>query len=192
MNLLSYKIITPPAALPVSLAEAKNHLKIDHNDEDTYVESLIEAATKWAEEYTWRFLIDTEAQLFINNFENKIYVGKGCNDISEIAYLDNNDAYQVIPSTNYYLDLNCQPAIIQFKDSYSFPVTSEKLNLIRISLTAGFGPAASDVPSPIKSAILLMVGHLYENRQDEISGTVVSKFSINSKFLLNPYRINTF
>lgn len=191
MKQYSYKVVTAPTTEPVSLSEVKNHLKIDHNDEDNYLSALISAARQWCEEFLWRYLLNTEAELFINEFTKTIYVGRGCNEITEIAYLDDDSVYQVIPNSNYYLDLHSQPAVIEF-NNYSLPVTTKKLNLLRIKIKAGFGDDASDIPAPIKSAILLIVGHLYENRQDEITGTIVSALQFNSKYLLLPYRINTF
>ena len=51
----TYQVITPASTYPISLTEAKSHLKVDTTADDTYIESIIKAATQLSEEYTNRF-----------------------------------------------------------------------------------------------------------------------------------------
>ena len=55
----TYQVITPASTYPVSLTEAKSHLKVDTTADDTYITSIIKAATQLSEEYTNRFFIAT-------------------------------------------------------------------------------------------------------------------------------------
>ena len=55
---MSLTLVSPPAAEPVTLAEAKSHLKLDTSDEDTLIASLITAARARAEWHTGRALVE--------------------------------------------------------------------------------------------------------------------------------------
>ena len=61
------------------------------------------------------------------------------------------------------------------------------MNALQINFTCGYG-SASDVPAAIKQAMLLMIGHLFANRQDVVTGTQVNEVPQNSIDLLYPYR----
>ena len=64
----TYQVITPASTYPVSLTEAKSHLKVDTTADDTYIESIIKAATQLSEEYTNRFFIDTVIEQYASSF----------------------------------------------------------------------------------------------------------------------------
>ena len=51
------KIIANPAITPVSRIEARQHLRLDDDVDDSQVRSYIQAGTDWAENYTNRFFI---------------------------------------------------------------------------------------------------------------------------------------
>jgi hypothetical protein len=63
------------------------------------------------------------------------------------------------------------------------------MNALQLNFTCGYTNAAA-VPSPIKQAMYLIIGHLYENRQDVVTGTQVHQIPDSSKYLLEPYRNN--
>lgn len=64
----TYQVITAATTYPVSLTEAKSHLKVDTSADDTYIESIIKAATQLSEEYTNRFFIDTVIEQYASSF----------------------------------------------------------------------------------------------------------------------------
>ena len=64
----TYQVITPASTYPVSLTEAKSHLKVDTTADDTYITSIIKAATQLSEEYTNRFFIDTVIEQTCSDF----------------------------------------------------------------------------------------------------------------------------
>ena len=65
----TYQVTTAATTYPVSLTEAKSHLKVDTNADDTYIESIIKAATQLSEEYTNRFFIDTVVTQYASDFK---------------------------------------------------------------------------------------------------------------------------
>ena len=60
---------------------------------------------------------------------------------------------------------------------------------IEIQFTAGFGAAATDVPAPLRQAILLLVAHWYENREPVVAGIAATRFPDAVIGLLEPYRM---
>ena len=55
--------------------------------------------------------------------------------------------------------------------------------------TGEAGEGAIVVDDAIRAAILLIFGHLYANREENVTGTIVSDLKIGAKFLLQPYRL---
>lgn len=62
------QLVTPPAGEPVSLAEAKQHLRVDGDDDDLLIGSLIAAARQAAETQTGRQLITARWKLVLDAF----------------------------------------------------------------------------------------------------------------------------
>ena len=56
----------------ISLDEAKEHLRVDGDDDDGYVTALITAARQWAEEYTQRSILLTDWKYFRDSFEAEV------------------------------------------------------------------------------------------------------------------------
>jgi hypothetical protein len=101
---------------------------------------------------------------------------------------------QEFPSSSYTVDSSSYPARIALKSSASWPTISDAFNAVRIRFRAGYldqtvSPAVPNVPGSIKAAILLCVGSLYENRENEVVGTVVNRLPWAAEQLLRPHRV---
>ena len=84
---------------------------------------------------------------------------------------------------NWYTDEISQPARIAFRDYPS--VYEYALTPVVVTFTAGY----STMPAPVLQAIRLLVSHLYENRQEEVAGTITARLKFGLEALLNPFRI---
>lgn len=65
------QLITPPAAEPVTLVEAKAHLRLDTALDDSYVSSLITMARQYIEEVCWRGLVTQTWELVLDGFQGE-------------------------------------------------------------------------------------------------------------------------
>jgi uncharacterized phiE125 gp8 family phage protein len=153
-----------PVAEPVTLVEAKAHLRIDHGDDDDLLSALIRAARQEVERSAGLALIAQSWRMVLDDWP-----ADGCATVrlhplieiqSVTAFGDDGEATILDPST-YRLDRLSRPARIHFATPV---VPFHAVNGIEVDFTAGFGEAGTDVPDLLKRAILLLVAHWYEFR----------------------------
>jgi len=166
---MSLQLITPPAAEPVVLADAKAHLKVDTTDDDALIASLITAARIRAEWFTRRAFI-TQSWIAwrdtwpVQPFEIPL---PPLQSLTSITAYDRNDAATILDPSLYRVDAAAIPARIAWKETTVPPTNLRTFNALAIAFTAGYGPAATDVPEPIRRAILTIVADLYTHRGDD-------------------------
>lgn len=171
---VTYKITVQPAAEPVTLSEAKLHLKMDDiSADDTLITSLITAARQWCERYCNRAFIEQTITQVYDCFPASGDVIRlavsPVGSITSVQYTDDNGDAQTWDSSNYILDSYTEPCEMSEAYNQTFPNTQDIKNAVTVTYVAGYGNAASDVPAPIKQAMLLMIGHLYMHREDTVS-----------------------
>lgn len=198
------KVITPATAEPLTVSEVKDFLRVDSSAEDALIGVLITAARTMCEEYTQQVMMpttveqywddfpyssasaprDTRGQWF-SDYDIMLLQKSPVQSVSFIKYYDGNGTQQTITSTSYSVDVVSQPARI-------LPVTSwdgidpNRLNSVTVRYVVGYADAAS-VPAPLKQAMLLMIGDMYERRQDSIK-----QLPSASEYLMNPFRVFQF
>ena len=86
-----------------------------------------------------------------------------------------------------YYNTSTQKGFIEIINGISYPNVYERADAIEIKFKAGYGTGAGDVPEAIKTAILLIIGFMYEKRED-----TVSRLPKASEYLLDPYRFKTY
>lgn len=182
----SYTIISQSVNEPISLNDAKEYLRIDGTQDDDLVNVMIKAARQMAENKTWVSIIPTSYKMTFDKSELQeiMRVNKyPIRIITGIYYKDVNGATQMLSTQNYEVDLLSNPVRIRIK---TMPEIGDYLNAFWIEFEAGF-EYAYQVPKPIIQAMKLIMGHLNENRQDVIVGTITSKMPMGSEYLLEPY-----
>lgn len=174
-----------PATNPVSLAEAKAHLRVDHSDHDTRIASLIEGATANLDGYTGilgRALVTQTWRQDFPAFTDLLRLPlRPVASITIVTYYDANNAQQTLASTVYGLFSDALGAYVALKPDQTFPSTYARRDAVSITYVAGV--AASAVPGPIKQAILLQVEILY----DRPDGSPLDGLERASASLLRPY-----
>jgi len=184
------KLINAPATEPVTLTEAKAHLRVDGSADDTLITALIVAARQAAEQITGRALITQTWDLMLDAFEPTIELPMpALQSVTSVKYLDSNGAEQTLASGNYKVDAVSEPGRIIPAYGLDWPATRDEINSVTVRFVAGYGAAAA-VPQPIKQWMLLKIGELYENREGTQTGTVTAMPFVDA--LLHPYRILSF
>lgn len=153
-----------PAAEPVTLAEAKAHLRIAHASEDELIGALIRAARDDVERATGIALIDQSWRLTLDRWprhDTAMLLRHPVKEILSVTVFDEDGAASLIDPADYQLDAGSRPARLLFKER---PDAVRVMNGIEIDFVAGFGEAGPDVPDLLKRAILVLVAHWYEFR----------------------------
>lgn len=208
---MSLKIITGPVAEPVSLQEAKLHLRIiadvsdvAANPEDAYVTALIVAARETAEHLTGRALMPQTLELAMSGFPRVDCTGLQDTEIryyadritlprpplvsvTSVKYLDESGVQQTLDPSAYVLDDHSEPACLTPAYGLSWPANRCQPNAVLVRYDAGYADAAT-VPTLIKSWMLLCIGMLYENRESVVTGISVSSLPSVDR-LLDRYRL---
>lgn len=186
---MGYRLVTPPASLPVTVAEAKAHLRVDHNDEDEKIEALISAATSYLDGRSGvlhRCIVAQTWELTLDEFpteEIEIPLGP-VQSVTAVTYVDLSGATQTVSLTDYYVDVTSPTAWIV--PQIEWPNTMQAANAVAVSFVAG--TSVSSVPAAIKHAILLLVGHWFDNRNAVNVGNISSSLPFTVDALIAPFR----
>lgn len=168
------KVTTPPAVEPVTLAEAKTHLRVDITDDDAYITRLITMAREQCELEARRAFVTQTLEVRLERWPG-YQLGlpmPPLQSVTSITYTDQEGNAATVTATDYYIYTGVEPGRLILKPNKSWPT----VNLmpgpsIVIQYVAGYGLAVA-VPQRYKQAILLLVGHMYENREAVLVGTV--------------------
>lgn len=193
---MALTMVTAPSVEPVSLADAKTHLRVSVSDDDDLITALIATARQWAEAFTRRALITQVWDLFLaewpedDEFEIPL---PPLQSVTSVTYKDTDGNSSTFSSDDYIVDTDSEPGRVVLAYGESWPSTSlYPSNPITVRFTAGYGDAATDVPEAIRQAILLLVGHLYENREGTIGVGNMQVLPLGVEALLWPYRVLEF
>jgi uncharacterized phiE125 gp8 family phage protein len=180
-------LVTKATDMPVKLNEAKTHLRVLHDDDDVYIDGLIASATDFVENYLrGRVLAKKTYDYYVDAFPETIRLPKApVQAISSIKYLDSNGDQQTLASSSYTSDLISQPARIIPAYGLSWPETRSIINSVVVRFDAGYASVA-DVPKNIVTAIKILVGEWYNNREVSITGTIISEVPVGLKRILDP------
>lgn len=161
--------LTTPAAW-LTLAEAKAHVRVDITDDDTYITSLITAATDRAETYLVRALMPRDLALVLDAFPADIIDVPRPPFISltHIKYTDTAGTLQTLASSSYTVSIPSGPQASRARIApvTTWPTTKGAMDAVTVTFRAGYTDAAS-VPMPIKQGVLMVLAALYEHRGDD-------------------------
>lgn len=181
----AHTVLQPPQQEPVSLDEAKAHLRVTTTDEDAYIASLTTVAREWCEGFQQRAYITQTHKLTLDRWPRgcAIYLPRPpLQSVTSIVYTDSEGAQYTIEAESYIVDTDAEPGRIVLAYGASWPsVTLRPAAGVEITYVAGYGDASA-VPQKAKQAILLLVGHFYEHREVVLTGGISKEieFAVHS------------
>ena len=190
---MTLRLITPPALEPVSLTEAKLHLRVDGSDEDDLITALIVAARQAAEHQLDRALVTQTWERRFDAFPAaELELGMPpVQSITSVTYYDADEVLQTMDAADYALDAYRLPGWAVPAYGTTWPSTLDTPNAVRVRFVAGYGDTASDVPEAIRQWMLMRIGTLYKHREQVVAGMSVAE--LPGAFvdrLLDPYRVH--
>ena len=189
---------TAPAVEPVTLAEAKAHLRVDTSDDDNYIGTLITAAREWCEQYLDRTLVHTQWVMRFDKFPDSgiepvelprpPMVMSGTATAVTVTFTQEAGPTSTYSTAEYRVDRNATPgAILPIYGSTWSPHRQDD-NAISVTWWAGYGASGTSVPAAIRHAILMLVGHWYEFRTSVLTGSISKEVEFGVKSLLDSQR----
>lgn len=168
----AYKVTVPNTELPVLLETARAHLRADDRYDDEYLKGVILAAASNVEKQYGLALLTQTVKQYHRGFplspDTPLLLRiTPLVSVTSIEYVDTAGDTQVWNNAEYSFGHYNQTAFITPKVGHAWPGNvGNQPNAVTVTYQAGFGPKASNVPADIRSALLLMIGSMYENRED--------------------------
>lgn len=188
---MALRRISDPADEPLTLAEAKLHLRVDGSEDDALITSLIKAAREQAGQKMGRTVMLSTWQLTLDEFPDAIDLPMPrVLSVLDVEYVDSAGAVQLLAPASYVLDNAGEiknwlvPAA-----GYSWPDTyGEGINNVTVTYTAGW-PNAAAVPESVKAWCKLAIGALYRQREGLGDGRMATLPRDFFDALLDPWRV---
>lgn len=184
-------IVTPAAAGPVSLAEAKSHLRVDSTADDVLISALLDAVTAEVEDLTARKLVTQTWKWFFDAFPEGDTLLFPVAPLASVTHVKTYDQESPVnattfAATSYVVDTSSAPARLVLRSGSSWPSDPfREANGIEVQFVSGYG-AATAVPERIKLAIKIWVAHLYENRE-ALAPVALQKIPLSVESLLGEF-----
>lgn len=191
---LAFTRKTAPTTEPVTKAEAKLHLRhaLDADDptEDALLDRLIASARDYVQDYTGRSLTTQTWQCAVCAFPERLWLPYAAplQSVTFVKYYDADNVLQTLDPTVYTTPAFQEPAQIRRAYTESWPSAYTREDAVQIEYVTG-ATTAGAVPQPLVQAMLLLIGHWYEQREAVLAGTISKEVEFTVQALCAPYRL---
>lgn len=193
---------TPPALEPVTLTEAKAHLRVDSTDDDVYIATLITAAREWVEQYLDRTLVHTQWVMRFDKFPDSgiepvelprpPMVASGTATAVTVTFTQEQGSTSTYSTAEYRVDRHATPGTILPIYGSTWTPHRQDDNSISVTWWAGYGANGSSVPAAIRHAMLMLIGFWYENRTTVLVGSISKQLEFAVESLLSSQKWGTY
>ena len=188
----------------LSLEPIKQHLVVEHDEDDALIELYRDAAVEHVENVTRRTLPLSQYRMSLEEFSPCMELrAPPIRSITTVTYADSNGDRQVMPVSDLRVNTDYEWARITPKTS--FPQGAD----VVLTVIAGYGKVPDGsldafpytfpmvfedgvddypMPNPLRLATLLLIAHWYENREEVVVGSSVAKIPVGVEALLFKYR----
>jgi len=185
---------TPATVEPVSIIEARKQVELPagYTAHDAHLLRLVTAARERFEMITGRQVVKATWDLYLDRFPSSsepIYLPKPpLQSVTSITYLDTAGVSQTWSASDYSYSTHREPGIVTPAYGEAYPSARWQIDSIRVRYVAGYGPSTS-APEGIKAAILLLVGHWFDHREEVNVGNIVQEIPTAAAALMDQYMV---
>ena len=182
---MALQLLQRNAGLPVTLAEARERVRLDDTMGDAELTTLIRTAQGAIEQHLSGTLLPTRWRWTLNSFSDLVLPRAPVISVEQVRYKDAQGAWQTLSPSAYALN----PCGLGNPSSYlyasSWPAVINEPACITIEFTSGYADAAAIEPELI-TGLLMLVGHFDKNREATTSANS-NELSMGVQFLIGPY-----
>lgn len=177
------KRITTPTE-PITLAEAKLHLRVDDTAEDSLITALISAARETCEDRIEGTVPVTGWRLTLDAFPDAVKLPRPpIVSVESVKYIDTAGVQQTLSPLDYVVDTVSSPGYIVPAFGKAWPETRGQINAVTVEYTAGSAAAQH----ALKAWMLLAIGEMFANREASAERPAVAHGFADR--LLDPFRV---
>jgi uncharacterized phiE125 gp8 family phage protein len=202
---MNVSAVTSPTSLPITLSEAKAHLRIESSftDDDAYIRALIFAATAQAETITWRKLITQTWKYFLTEWPNKNYYTLpfgNLQSVTSIKYVDTDGTIYTIGASPDTTDVTAITdnlvgmVILDYAEVWP-SATLRTANPIYTEFVCGYGAHTSqDITMATNASpiVVTVAGHGYSTGDDILIEGVEGNTNANGRWMVSVVDVNSF
>lgn len=159
---MSYKIITPPAVMVVSILAARTASRVNGTALDDEIKIAVGNATTEAEHYTGRAFVNRTYRITLDSFAGDIEIpASPVRQVVQVAFTDVNGMPQLLDPADYRFDTAREPGYIVPAFGKAWPATGGDIESIKVDVICGYGPDETTVPDAAKAYVLARVREQY-------------------------------
>ena len=168
---------------------------MDISDDDALISAIIKSAREFCEEYLDRSLVYTQWTMRMDAIPWEIVLPRppvaqaGTTTATVVTYTLETQATATLDTSTYRVDREATPGVIRTVYAGTWPGHLFDQNSVSVTWWGGYGADGTAVPAAIRSAMLMLISHLYENRQATVAtGAVPQPVPFGVKALLDTQR----
>ena len=174
----------------ISAEMVRYHVRAVSNDEDTLLGIYTDSAISYC-------VSQTNRNIGSNTFTVMLHKGEAAYPIYfrgvtgavtsfTLKYLNTSGNYVDVPAANFRVQSDVYPTLLEFIDWNPSDISEQDKYVYKITFSAG--ETLSSQPKQFTQAVLLLVGHFYNQREGEIIGAISGEIKIGVNRLLESIR----